>query len=143
MVRLATTLTFQYTHDYGAQSSDGITIPIELTVGQKAVRLIAKLDTGASWCIFEREYGEQLGLNIEAGEQITLSTANSQFQAYGHEVKITCFDWEFDSVVFFPAEPEIRRNVLGRHGWLEKFRLALIHHDSLLHLSHYNQQPAR
>ena len=136
---MAITLTFQRTHDYGAQSSDGIAIPIELAVGQRAVRLIAKLDTGASCCIFQREYGEQLGLDIEDGEPITLSTANSQFQTYGHEVKITCFDWQFDSVVFFPALPGIQRNVLGRHGWLEQFRLALVHYDSRLHLSHYNQ----
>lgn len=136
---MATTLTFHHTHDYRAQARDGITIPIQLTVGQKAVRLLAKLDTGASCCIFERVYGEQLGLNIEGGRQTLFRTANSQFQAYGHEVTITSFDSQFDSEVFFPAEAEIRRNVLGRHGWLQKFRLALIDYDSVLHLSHYDQ----
>lgn len=102
------------------------------------MRLLAKLDTGASHCIFERVYGEQLGLNIEGGDRITLHTANSEFQAYGHEVMIACFDWQFNSVVYF-ATPEIHRNVLGRHGWLQQFRLALIDYDSILHLSHYNQ----
>jgi hypothetical protein len=110
-----------------------------LTAGRKSVRLLAKLDTGASYCIFERAYGEQLGLKIEDGQGISFSTANSEFRAYGHEVTITCFEWRFDSLVFFPATPEIRRNVLGRQGWLQQFRVALIDYDSVLHLSHYNK----
>ncbi len=136
---MATILTFHRSHDYSAQSTDGITVPIELTAGQRTVRLLAKVDTGASFCIFARDYGEQLGLNIEGGDRITVHTANSEFQAYGHEVSIACFDWQFNSVVYFAA-PEIQRNVLGRRGWLQQFRLALIDYDSILHLSHYNQQ---
>ena len=139
MVDLATTLKFQHSHHYGAQSASGITIPVKLSVGQKSVRLLAKLDTGADYCIFERAYGEQLGLNIESGRPTLFRTANGEFQAFGHEVTITCFDWQFDSVVFFAATIEIRRNFLGRQGWLQKFRMALIDYDSVLHLSHYNE----
>lgn len=104
------------------------------------MRLLAKVDTGASFCIFERVYGEQLGLNIEGGERVTVHTANSQFLVYGHEVTIECFGWQFESVVYFPADPEIRRSVLGRRGWLEQFRLGLIDYQRTLHLSHYNDQ---
>jgi hypothetical protein len=68
-----------------------------------------------------------------------LSNCNGEFQAFGHEVTITCFDWQFDSVVFFPATIEIGRNVLGRQGWLQKFRVALIDYDSVLHLRHYDE----
>jgi hypothetical protein len=103
------------------------------------VRLLAKLDTGAGHCNFQREYGEQLGLNIEAGQRTSFRTANSEFQAFGHDVTITCFGWEFDSFVYFAASTEIQRNVLGRQGWLQKFRVALIDYDSVLHLSHYNE----
>ncbi|MFZ0963364.1 MAG: aspartyl protease family protein [Terriglobia bacterium] len=139
MVALATTLTFRHSHHYGALSASGIAIPVKLTVSGKSVRLLAKLDTGADYCIFERVYGEQLGLNIESGRPTLFRTANGEFQAFGHEVTITCFDWQFDSVVFFPATIEIGRNVLGRQGWLQKFRVALIDYDSVLHLSHYNE----
>jgi len=104
------------------------------------VRLLAKLDTGAAHCIFERVYGEQLGFNIEDGQLRTFHTPTGKFQAYGHEVTITCFEWVVPSVVFFPAALEIGRNVLGRQGWLQQFRVALIDYDSVLHLSHYNQQ---
>jgi len=136
---LATTLTFHRRHDYGHQAPDGITVPVQLTVGQSSVRLHAKLDTGASFCIFEREYGEQLGFNVESGREVTVFTVNSRFQVYGHEVTITCFDWTFASEVFFAGSLEIHRNVLGRRGWLQQFRMALIDYDSVLHLSHYDQ----
>lgn len=137
---MPTTLTFYQSHTYSAQSSAGITIPIELRVGQIAVRLLAKLDTGASFCIFHREYGEKLGLSVDAGREITVHTANSEFRAFGHTVEVACFDWQFESEVFFPASLEIERNVLGRRGWLQQFRLALVDYDSILHLSHYNQE---
>jgi hypothetical protein len=101
---------------------------------------LATLDTGAAHCIFERVYGEQLGLNVEGGQLRTFRTVNGEFQAYGHEVTITCFEWELHSVVFFPAALEIHRNVLGRQGWLQQFRVALIDYDSVLHLSQYDQQ---
>lgn len=135
-----TLLTFHRRYDYDPQARDGITLPVQLAVGQRSVRLHAKLDTGASFCIFERAYGEQLGLSIEAGHPQVFRTANSQFHAYGHEVTITSFEFQFNSEVFFAAEDAIQRNVLGRNGWIQKFRLALIDYDSVLHLSDYNQQ---
>jgi hypothetical protein len=43
-------------------------------------------------------------------------------------------------VVFFPANVEIHRNVLGRQGWLRQFRVALIDYDSVLHLSRHDEE---
>ncbi len=139
MVAVPTTLTFRHTHNYADQSGSGITIPIGLSVGAKSVRLLAKLDTGASNCIFQREYGEQLGLVLEDGEYRTFQTATSTFETYGHNVTISSFEWHFDSIVYFSRDRAFSRNVLGRNGWLQQFRLALVDYDSLLHLSHYNQ----
>ncbi|HXJ91879.1 MAG TPA: aspartyl protease family protein [Terriglobia bacterium] len=137
---MATTLTFQRSHDYTARRDSGITVPVTLTAGGSSVRLHAKLDTGASVCIFERAYGEQLGLKVEDGRPIQVRTANSEFQVYGHDVTIACFDWQFDSFVFFAATTEIQRNALGRQGWLHQFRVGLIEYDSVLYLSRYNQE---
>jgi hypothetical protein len=84
---------FQRSHDYSAQRDSGITVPITLAAGGKSVRLHAKLDTGASVCIFERAYGEELGLDIEHGRLVHVRTPNSGFKVYGHDVTIVCFDW--------------------------------------------------
>jgi hypothetical protein len=65
-------------------SDDGIEIPTELSVGGQKVELIAKLDTGAAHCIFERRYGEELGLDVEAGRAQRFRTMAGSFVAYGY-----------------------------------------------------------
>ena len=132
------TLTFAVKHDYGP-SGAGIEIPVTLSIGDRhSVRLVAKLDTGAESCIFQRDYAEQLGLTVESGVHRRFYTVAGYFDAYGHEVTLTCFEWEFAATVYFAASEDHRRNVLGRMGWLTQFRLGLIEHDSTLLLSHYD-----
>jgi len=53
-------------------------------------------------------------------------------------VTLSCFDWEFETMVYFAARDEFTRNVVGRSGWLQYFRLGLIDHDAILFLSHYD-----
>ena len=114
-------------------------MPITLKVAEaRAVRLLAKLDTGASFCVFQRAYAEQLGIDVESGQIEVVNTPTGSFDAYGHALKLSCFDWEFETTVYFAASPDYLRNVVGRAGWLQHFRLGLIDHDALLLLSHYD-----
>jgi hypothetical protein len=131
-------LTFNLKYSYASPSPVGITVPVGLRIGDHRVRLLAKIDTGATDCIFQRVYADALGINVEAGQPLTMRTATGSFPVFGHEVEISCFEWTFNSVVYFPAAYEIERDVLGRSGWLQKFRLAIIDHDSVLHISHYD-----
>jgi len=56
------TLHFHTFHLYDVTSS-GITLPVELSVGRERVTIAnAKLDTGSSFCIFQREYATYWGL---------------------------------------------------------------------------------
>jgi hypothetical protein len=104
------------------------------------VRILAKLDTGADNCIFQRAYGEELGLDIESGDPRTFYTATGNFfEAFGHYVVIESFKWSFTSMVYFAKEGDVSRNVLGRNGWLRNFRLALIDYDSVFHVSAYDE----
>lgn len=136
---LPVTLTFRETHAYGEDPRGEIIVPIALTVGENAVELRPKLDTGAEFCIVQREYGEALGLNIEAGERLRIATATEPFVAYGHVVQVDCFGQQFDSVFYFAEAPNFPRNVLGRTGWLEQFQIAIIHYDRNLYLNPYNE----
>jgi len=132
------TLTFLSTYTYSSSAS-GIEIPISLRVGtERAVRLLAKVDTGASFCIFQRDYAEQLGIEVESGIHERVTTAAGSFDAYGHRLMLSCLDWEFETTVYFAAPPDFPRNVVGRTGWLQHFRLAVIDHDLILHLSQYD-----
>ena len=76
------------------------------------VNFPAKVDTGASYCIFERRHG--------------------------HEVTLRAAGYDFDSIVYFYADEDLDRNVLGRHGWLDRVVLGLIDYEGKLLLSPYN-----
>lgn len=133
------TLTFRSKFDY-SNAREGIEVEIALAVdGARTVRLRAKVDTGASFCIFQREYAEQLGIEVERGQHQEVRTANGgSFSVYGHMVTLFCLDWQFQTMVYFAAMEEFKRNVVGRSGWLQYFRLGLVDHDAILFLSHYD-----
>src|SRR5436305_839739 len=80
---VAHTLTFSLKHNYDSTKT-GITVPVELSNGSNIVQVDARLDTGASFCIFERTYAEMLGLSVESGSEAFVSTANGTFQVFGH-----------------------------------------------------------
>ena len=136
---VAHTFSFRTRHSYDT-TKVGITVPVELTDGTNVVQIDAKLDTGASFCIFERAYGEMLGLNVEGGTQALVSTANSTFQAFGHRLMMTALGLQFDALVYFAADENIRRSVLGRRGFIDQLRLCLIEHDGELYISKYDDE---
>ena len=119
------------------ESDDGIEIPTELSVGSQKVELIAKLDTGAAHCIFERRYGEELGLDVESGRSQRFRTMAGSFVAYAHEVTTHTLGVEFPTAVFFAQDSGFTRNFLGRFGWLNRLRIGIVDYDRLLLLSAY------
>jgi hypothetical protein len=78
---VAFTFSFHAKHSYDTTKT-GITVPVELACGARIVRLDPKLDTGASFCIFARAYAEMLGLDVESGTKMVVSTANSTFSVF-------------------------------------------------------------
>ncbi len=121
---------------YGTEKA-GISLNVELRLGESVAEVEAKIDTGSSNCIFERKYGVQLGFDIEAGERQFFGTAAGSFIAFGHWVTLSTEDFSFDSMVFFAKEENINRNVLGRHGWLDRVIIAINDYDGKLYLSRY------
>lgn len=111
--------------------------PTELRVGDQKVELIARLDTGAAHCIFERRYAEELGLDVESGRSQRFRTMAGSFVAFQHEVTIRTLGVEFSAVVFFAQEETFSRNFLGRSGWLDRVRIGIVDYDRTLFLSPY------
>jgi hypothetical protein len=62
----------------------GITLDISLRLSAAIVNFPAKVDTGASYCIFERRHGEALGLSVESGLPQAISIVTGCFLTYGH-----------------------------------------------------------
>lgn len=129
-------LNFDVSHRYA--SADGIEIPIELRVVNQRVELIARLDTGAAYCIFERRYAEELGLEVESGRPQRFRTVAGSFVAHEHAVTLRTLGIEFSAVVYFAQDSAFNRNFVGRSGWLDRFRIGIIDYDRSLFLSAYD-----
>ena len=129
-------LEFDTTHPY-TDAEDGIQVPIALAIGRQSVELLAKLDTGAAHCIFERKYGEMLGLDVESGRFQRFRTVAGSFAAYEHEVTIQTLGIEFPAVVFFAQDATFSRNFLGRSGWLDRLRIGIVDYDRMLFVGPY------
>ncbi len=130
-------LSFAVTYQY-PDRPDGITVPVLLSAGGQVIQASAKVDTGAECCIFSQELGLKLGLEIESGLYKQMGSLTGTLDTYGHDVVIQTFGIAFESVVYFAKYPGLRRNLLGRNGWLRHLQLAIIDYENTLHLSQYS-----
>lgn len=121
-----------------AGSHDGIAIPVLLRYGRNEIEFSAMLDTGSTFCLFQKIYAEALGVDVESGMRQDFRTATGIFVAYGHELSNSTLGVEMHSTVYFFADAAIRKNVLGRRGWLDRVRLAIVDYEQVLCLSPYD-----
>ena len=56
------------------------------------------------------------------------------FLAYGHAVTLSVRGFKFDIVAYFAADETFSRNVLGRHGFLDRLLIALDDYAGKLYL---------
>jgi hypothetical protein len=136
MASLSETLTFDKTYYYSTLKS-GISLTAILHHGQESVECEAKLDTGASHCIFKRAHGELLGLDIESTAAEKIGTVTGSFLAHPHTVTIEVLGIRLEATVYFAADEQFTRSVLGRIGWLDRVKLGLIDYEAKLLLSPY------
>jgi hypothetical protein len=130
-------LTFDDRYRYKSLAS-GITIPTVLRHAHNFVSVDAKIDTGANVCLYTRDAGEDLGIDIESGIALRLTTIAGSMQAYGHEVTLETLGLSFQTVVYFSEFENLPRNLLGRYRWLQLVRLAIVDHDEEIYLSPYS-----
>lgn len=131
------TITFQHVFQYSLQTP-GIVLPVRLEFAGKSVDFKASVDCGASYCIFSRQWTEKLGLNVDQGIPDSVGTAMGSFPVYGHSLTLTVPGISIETTVYFAAHPEFNRNVLGRQGWIDRFKLGMIDYEGKLLLSHYD-----
>jgi hypothetical protein len=134
---MAFQLNFSQRHKYDSLES-GITIETTLHHGDLEITCEAKIDTGSQLCLFEREIGEYLGVEVESGLKVELATLAGTLTAFGHEITLETLGLTFDTFVYFPLSHSIQRNILGRQGWLQLIRLGIVDYDNELYLSAYD-----
>jgi hypothetical protein len=134
---MAFQLSFDSQHKY-ANREGPLNVRTILSMGAQQVHCVAAIDTGATVCLFQREIGEALDLDLEAGPFIQLSTLTGTLRAYGHEVTLQTFDVVLQTTVYFSATHGLERNLLGRIGWLQQVKLGIVDHDERIYLNHYD-----
>ena len=95
----------------------------------------AAVDTGASYCLFARSVGESLGIDVESGLPQVFASAGGRIEAYGHSIQLTVLEIEVDAFVFFFANDNIQKNLLGRRGWLDRVKFGLDEYQQFVYLS--------
>lgn len=98
-----------------------------------------KIDSGSENCIFERGLGSALGFEVKTGAPKRFSTVTGSFLTYGHDVTLSVLGIETATIVYFAADENFTRNVLGRQSWLDRVRLGLVDYEGKLYLSDYNE----
>ena len=130
-------ITFQEEFDY-PESDVGISLEVKLHHGENVVTIKAKVDPGASVCLFMNEVGVTLGIPIETGIYQRLSGLTGSLEAYGHEVILQIGDIQFPGLVYFAKYPGLERNLLGRQGCWRNLKLGVIDYDCKLFISPYD-----
>lgn len=74
---------------------------------------------------------------MEDGERVRFATATGGFWTYRHEITLGVPDNDFDAAVYFAEDESFTRNVLGRHGFLDRTVLGLVDYDGRLYLKKY------
>jgi len=106
-------IEFTPVHSY-ASDRDGIPVPVVLKASENSVHLAASIDTGATFCMVRNELAETLGPDPANATLKRFRTANSSFEAFGHEIEISVLGVTTVSTVYFFADASINKNVLGR-----------------------------
>jgi hypothetical protein len=103
------------------------------------IDVIAAIDTASTFNIFERKNGEALELDIESGVRERVSTATGHFYCYGHELTLSVFDLEWQTVVYFAESDAFFKNVVGRVGFLDRLKVGIVDYEQLLYLGLYDE----
>jgi hypothetical protein len=135
---MAFQLYFTHQEKYDSRNL-GINLKTTLHYGEHFLVCDAKIDTGAEVCLFERVIGETLEISIENGIPKKMSTLAGTLMAYGHEVILETLGLRFHTIVYFAESYEVKRNLLGRQGWLQLIKLGLVDYDNELYLSPYDE----
>ena len=113
----------------------GITVDATLRYGNLETICSAKIDTGAQTCLFERGVADFLEIDVESGYREKFITLAGGLVAYAHQVELETLGLSFQSYVYFAESYAVKRNLLGRQGWLQLVKLGLIDYDSEIYLS--------
>jgi len=100
-------------------------VPIALINGSQRVRNLALIDSGADYCIFHAEIGEQIGIDIDSGKRLSFfGTGGQEQSAFFHDIKLEVGGHEISCFAGFLRELEsLPYGILGQIGFFDNFKI--------------------
>src|SRR5215472_11466639 len=138
MVVTSWRLVFSHRFDYSRFNNIRVPLTIYSDLDNQLL-LRPQLDTGSTFCVFQGQYADLLGLEAERGTEQIIRTATGSFKAYGHEVSMVVGEFEWQAVIYFAADEAFPINVVGRLGFLDRLRVALADYEQLLYVGAYDE----
>jgi len=110
------------------------TIDLFVSKNDRATRIFALVDSGATVSIFREDVAEQLGLVIENGKETYLDGVGGRIKGYIHKLEIEIAGKKFFCPVVFSHEYTVSFNLLGREAVFKQFRIIFEENKNLLKL---------
>jgi hypothetical protein len=88
------------------------------------IRLLAYLDTGATYSVFHSDFSEELGLDILSGKRFDIIVGDGgMIPVYLHELKLKIEARVFIGEIGFSDRLGTGINIIGRDGFLDNFNV--------------------
>lgn len=103
----------------------------------KSLRYMALVDSGADFCIFHADIGEELGVEIERGIEYEFSGIQQALpsKAYFHKIKLKIDRHRYSTRVGFSDDiGESSFGILGHQGFFDEFDVGFSLKEKVIHI---------
>lgn len=101
-------------------------IPVEIVYGGAKLRYAALIDSGADFCIFDGEVGEQLGIKVRSGSREIFGGIQERggAEAFLHKVVLNVGGCDYKTIVGFSYDiAKHGFGILGQKGFFDMFSI--------------------
>lgn len=91
---------------------------------ERYIRTLALVDSGADHCLFQRDFGERLGLELDDLPLVEGQTAGGPIEVPVCRLRVEILHQVFECLVGFLDEKRLPNNLLGRQGIFDQIQLA-------------------
>ena len=123
-------------HLFGTRDIYKPLIPIVLRVNGTKQKVFSLVDSGADACLFPRDIGELLGLDVEKGKRINfLGIGNDPVPFFFHDVEILFDKYCIKTKVGFSLYHHIGiTGIVGQHGFFDNFIVSFDHKNKFIEI---------
>lgn len=109
-------------------------IKLDLYYKNNVSETSALIDSGATVSVFRAEMGEQLGIDIEKGQEMYLGGVGGHIKGYLHKLEVRIAGKKFLCPIVFSREYVVSFNLLGREEFFKRFTITFEEKKNRLNL---------